>query len=397
MRREGDSPGRSAARLRLPWPLLICLAAALAVVLAAVAQPAAAAVEPSPAPVPRAPSAIIIDRVSGLVLYGVDVHHRRPMASTTKIMTALLVVQRASNLRRMITAPPAVAYSSGIGLRPGERITIRQALLGLMIKSAQDCGVTLAYAMAGSESAFVGWMNEKARKLGLRDTHYQNATGSHRDRRHHSSVYDLARLGRYAMRFSSFRDFARRQHGTVHWGDGRRQAVRSNNLLLHFDWADGIKCGFTGVARYCLVGSGKPGLRPFVTATLNAPNRDQDARDHVALFLWASSLYEEKTVLTAGDVVAAVPLAGGGEVQVAAQTTLTAVVRSAAPVSRTLSLPDGFSSRPADGTVVGTAVYRADDVELGVVGLVVVTPAPPSPPETPAPEPTGASAAASSP
>ena len=307
---------------------------------------------------PRAPSAIIIDRVSGRVLYGVDIHHERPMASTTKIMTALLVVQRAPNLGRMITAPPAVASSSGIGLRPGERITVRQALLGLMLKSAQDCGVTLATAMAGSEWAFVGWMNEKARKLGLRDTHYQNATGSHRDPRHHSSVYDLARLGRYAMRFSSFRDIVRRQHATVHWGDGRHQAVRANNLLLHFDWADGIKCGFTGLAGYCLVGSGKPGLRPFVTATLNAPSRQQDALDHVALYLWASSLYEQKTVVTAGDVVATVPLAGGGEVQVAAQTTLTAVVRSAAPVSRELSLPDEFSARPADGTVVGTAVYR---------------------------------------
>ena len=89
------------------------------------------------------------------------------MASTTKIMTALLVVQRARNLSRLITAPAAVASTSGIGLEPGERITIRQALLGLMVKSAQDCGVTLATAMAGRESTFVGWMNAKARTLGL--------------------------------------------------------------------------------------------------------------------------------------------------------------------------------------------------------------------------------------
>ena len=96
------------------------------------------------------------------------------------------------------------------------------------------------------------------------------------------------------------------------------------------------------------------------------------------MFEWASTLYEEKTVVTAGDLVAAVPLAGGGEVQVAARTTLTAVARSAAPVRRTLTLPDGFSARPADGTVVGKAVYRADGVVLGTVRLVVVTPAPPA-------------------
>lgn len=365
------------------------LFAALLLLLGLAAGPAAAA-EVSP-PQPLAPSAIIIDRVTGRVLFGKGIHHERPMASTTKIMTALLVVQRAKYLSRTVTAPAAVGYSSGIGLRPGERITIRQALLGLMLKSAQDCGLTLATAMAGSEPAFVGWMNAKARKLGLRDTHYENCTGSHRDPYHHSSVYDLARLGRYAMRNARFRDIVWRQHAVVRWGHDRHLLVRANNLLLHWDWADGIKCGVTGAAGFCLVGSGQPGLRPFVTASLGAPNRDQDARDHVALFGWASTLYEEKTVATAGDLVAAVPLAGGGEVQVAARTTLTAVARSAAPVRRTLTLPRGFSSRPRDGTVVGKVVYRADGVVLGTVRLVVVTPAPP--PESPAPEPVEASPA----
>ena len=152
-------------------------------------------------------------------------------------------------------------------------------------------------------------------------------------------MYDLARLGRYAMRNARFRDIVWRQHATVRWGHDRHLLVRANNLLLHWDWADGIKCGVTGAAGFCLVGSGQPGLRPFITASLGAPNRDQDARDHVAMFLWASTLYEEKTVVTAGDIVAAVPLAGGGEVQVAARTTLTAVARSAAPVRRTMTLP----------------------------------------------------------
>jgi D-alanyl-D-alanine carboxypeptidase len=305
-------------------------------------------------------------------------------------MTALLVVQRARYLSRTITAPAEVAYSSGIGLRPGERITIRQALLGLMLKSAQDCGLTLATAMARSEPAFVGWMNAKAQQLGLHDTHYVNCTGSHRDPYHHSSVYDLAVLGRYAMRNARFRDIVWRQQATVRWGHDRELLVRANNLLLHWDWADGIKCGHTRAAGFCLVGSGQPGLRPFITATLGAANRDQDARDHVAMFQWASTLYDEKTVVTAGDLVATVPLAGGGEVQVAARTTLTAVVRSAAPVRYVLTLPERVAARPADGAVVGKVVYRADGVDLGTVKLVVVTPAPP---ESPAPEPADASPA----
>jgi D-alanyl-D-alanine carboxypeptidase (penicillin-binding protein 5/6) len=375
---------------RFHRPVVVCLGVLL--VAAAVAQTAAAA--DSTPPPPAAPSAIIIDRVTGRVLWGHDIHHERPMASTTKIMTALLVIQHARNLRHLITAPPEVAYSSGIGLEPGERISVRQALLGLMLKSAQDCGVTLATAMAGSEAAFVGWMNARAHTLRLADTHYDNATGSYHDPNHHSSVYDLARLGRYAMTNATFRDIVRRQHATVRWGDGRELAVTSNNLLLHFAWADGVKCGFTPVAGYCLVGSGQPGLRPFVTATLDAPNRDQDARDHVAMFEWASTLYEEKTIVTAGDVMdVTIPLSGGGEVHVAAQTTLTAVVRSEAPVRPTFTLPTQLSELPADGTVVGSVVYRADGVQLGTVKLVVVTPAPspsPAPAEAASPAPPGA-------
>ena len=363
-----------------------CLAAlpAAALLAAASAQPAAASASTLAAPpAMHAASSIIIDRVTGRVLYGRDIHHQRPMASTTKIMTALLVVQRAPDLTRRITAPLAVAYCSGIGLEPGERITIRQALLGLMVRSANDCGVTLATAMAGSEPAFVAWMNAKARSLALRDTHYTNASGGFRDPGHHSSVFDLAMLGRCAMRNARFRDIVRIQRAVIHWGAGRELAAHGNNLLLFNDWADGIKCGYTPVAGYCLVGSGQPGLRPFITATLKAPNRDQDARDHAALFEWASTLYEEKTVVTVGDEMALVPLAGGGEVHVAAKTTLTRVVRSAATVRFVLTLPGEFATLPADGTVVGTAEYRADGVKLGTVKLVVFTPAPP--PEEPAP------------
>jgi len=368
----------------------------LAAVAAVTAQPAAAA-DPAPPP-PHAPSAIIIDRVTGRVLYGKDVHHRRPMASTTKIMTALLVVQRCPNLSRLITAPPRVVNESGIGLRPGERISVRQALLALMIRSAQDAGVTLATAVAGDEEAFVAMMNAKARALGLHDTHYTNACGNIPDASHYSSVYDLAGLARLAMGNARFRDLVWRQHAVIHWGAGRELPVRSNNLLLHWSWADGVKPGFTGPARYCLVGSGQPGLRPFITATLGAPNRDQDARDHVALFKWASTLYEENTVVNAGDVVASVPLAGGGEVQVVAKTTLTAIVRSAALVRPTLTLPAQFDAAPADGTVVGSVVYRADGVLLGTVKLVVVTPAPPpsaAPAETASPAPADAGSPAS--
>ena len=231
--------------------------------------------------------------------------------------------------------------------------------------------------MAGSEPAFVGWMNAKARTLGLADTHYVNCNGNHRDPSHHSSVFDLARLGRYAMRnarLPGHRGAAVRDRALGGGSPPRGPGAQSPASAL--EWADGIKSGLTDAAGFCLVGSGQPGLRPFVTATLKSPSREREGRDHLALFEWASALYAEKTVVTAGHLVAAVPIAGGGEAQVAARTTLTAVARRAAPVRRVLILPERFASRPADGTVVGRAVYRADGVVLGTVKLVVA-PAPP--------------------
>jgi D-alanyl-D-alanine carboxypeptidase (penicillin-binding protein 5/6) len=364
---------RAAQPSRGAVPLLALLLAAVAL---AAPRPAAADEPALAPPPPTALSAIIIDRVTGRVLYGKGIHDERPMASTTKIMTALLSVERSPNLGHWLTAPAAVAHSSGIGLEPGQRITVRQALLGLVLKSAQDCAVTLACGVAGSERSFVRLMNFRARTIGLHDTHYVNATGSYRAPHHRSSVFDLARLGRIAMRNATFRDIVRRQHATVRWDGDKALRVACNNVLLHWDWADGIKCGYTGAAGFCLVGSGQPGLRPFITATLAAPSRDQDARDHVALFEWASTLYEQKEVVAAGAAVAAVPLTGGGEVRVATETALTAVVRSAAPVQPTFTLPAGFSRRPAEGAVVGSATYRADGVKLGTVRLVAAGEAP---------------------
>lgn len=371
---------------------MTALAGAALAAFAVLAGPAAA--HDPPAPPPSAPSAVIIDRVTGRILYGHRIHARRPMASTTKIMTALIVVQRARSLSRTVRAPAAVATVSGVGLRPGDRITIKNALLGLMVKSAQDCGVTLATAIAGSEPAFVRLMNAKARKLGLRDTTYRNANGSYNDLRHRSSVHDLVRLARHAMRNARFRDLARRQRAVVYWSGRHKVAVRSNNLLLRFDWADGVKCGFTKAAGVCLVSSGKPGLRSFIAATLGARTRDRDARDHLALYEWASGLYQTRTVVAAGEVVREVALPTGEVVQVVAKTTLTAVVRGAAAVRSTAKLTADFTVRPADGTVVGSVVYRADGVRLGTVRLVV---APESPQEGSEATPTVAAAASVSP
>jgi D-alanyl-D-alanine carboxypeptidase (penicillin-binding protein 5/6) len=365
--------------------LLFCGLAVLAVVATA---PEAAAAAQSPAPSVAAPSAIVIDRVTGRVLYAKDVHRERPMASCTKIMTALLVVERRPDLSKYLVAPAGTGTASGIGLKPGDRITVKEALLALMVKSANDAAFVLACRVGGSQSGFVDLMNRRAAELGLHDTHFRNPTGSRRDAGHYSSVYDLARLGRYAMREPAFRDLVDRHRAVIRWSPGHEVPVISNNLLLTRDWADGIKCGNTPAAGYCLVGSGRPGLRSLVTATLGAPARDVDAIDQVALFEWASTLYENKAVVTESELVRRVPVGDGAKVDAVAQTALSQVVRSAATIVRKVTLPTSLRSAPPPGTVFGTAAYSADGVVLGTVKLVVAAPVPtpaPSPTSTPSP------------
>lgn len=362
--------------------LLLCCG--LALLTAALTAPGAAIAAPLPAPRVAAPSAIVIDRVTGHVLYAKDVHHERPMASCTKIMTALLVVERCPDLHRYVVCPAGTGTSSGVGLRPGDHILIRQALLALMVRSANDAGYVLACAVGGSQPGFVKLMNRRAAQLGLRDTHFGNPTGAMRDPGHHSSVYDLARLGRYAMRSPAFRDLVDRSRAVIRWPPDHEVIVTSNNRLLSRDWVDGIKCGNTPAAGFCLVGSGRPGLRWLVTATLHAPARDVDAGDHVALFEWASTLYERKAVVTKGQGVRSVPLSDGTALDAVAQTTLTRVVRSAAKIVRSVTLPSSLRTAPSPGTVIGSARYSADGVVLGTVKLVVAAPSPtPSPTPTP--------------
>ena len=353
--------------------LLFCGLAILTVVAAA---PAAAVAATPPAPSVAAPSAIVIDRVTGRVLFAKDVHRELPMASCTKIMTALLVVERRPDLDQYVVCPANTGSSSGIGLRPGDRIQIRQALLALMVKSANDAGYVLACAVGGRQSGFVNLMNRRAAQLGLRDTHFGNPTGGMHDPGHHSSVYDLARLGRYAMRNPAFRALVCQRYAVIAWPPNHEVAATSNNLLLTRDWADGVKCGNTPAAGFCLVGCGRPGLRSLITATLAAPSRDVDALDQVALFEWASALYERKAVVTEDEIVRRVPVSDGTKLDAVAQTTLSPVVRSAAAIVRKVTLPPSLRTAPPPGTILGAATYSADGVVLGTVNLVVAAPSP---------------------
>jgi D-alanyl-D-alanine carboxypeptidase (penicillin-binding protein 5/6) len=359
--------------------LWVALGAALlsGAVLAATSSrvPAVAGAEAAAASAPSvgAASGILVDRRSGKVLWSKSPDLRLAPASCTKIMTALLVLERYRDLDRTVRAPAVVTefQQVAIGLRPGDRISIRQALRALMTKSANDACVTLATAVGGSETGFVKLMNRRAAQLRLTRTRFVNSRGTPKPG-HYSSARDLARLGRYAMRDARFRDLVGTKTRTITWPPAHAVTVTSHNRLLDYPWGDGIKTGSTKQSLRVLVGSGKPGVVPLIIVTMREPTRDREEVDAVALLKWGSALYESRQVVAAGDVVAELALGGEAPVYAVAAEGVTGVVRQAAAVRPVLawSVPLPLATRPADGALLGTVTYRSDGLVLGTVDLL---------------------------
>ena len=231
-------------------------------------------------PLVRGRAAILVDAGSGRVLWARRAHARLPIASTTKIMTGLLALERLEP-RELVTVPHGILRIPLVreGLRPGERVQARKLLIGLLVFSGNDDAATLADAVAGSRGAFVRLMNRRAHELGLRDTHFSNPSGVI-DRGNRSSAADLAALARYAMRDAEFRRIVRTKIAHVRWHAPtfEKVYVNKNPLLFSYRGADGVKTGWTTVARHCIVASARRGRVRLVAVVLGSNDAAGAAR-----------------------------------------------------------------------------------------------------------------------
>ncbi len=231
-------------------------------------------------PVLTARSAILADAGTGAVLWQKRPHARRPIASTTKIMTGTLVLERLP-LAHIVKVAPGVPRTPLVreGLRTGERVPVWKLLDGLLIFSGNDDALALAVAAAGSRPKFLGLMNEKARELGLRDTHFTSVSGVI-DHGNYSSAWDLAALTRYAMRDPRFRKIVRTRIARVPWSAPTygKVYVNKNGLLGTFRGAEGVKTGWTTIAGHCLVASATRGDRRLIAVLLHSSDPYRDAR-----------------------------------------------------------------------------------------------------------------------
>ncbi len=260
-----------------------------------------------------AEKAIVLDAMTDRILFEKNADQRGLIASTTKIMTALVVCEQCNVLDRMCIPKEAVGIEgSSMYLREGEILTIQDLLYGLMLHSGNDAAVALAIYCGGTVEGFAQLMNDKAHRLGLKDTHFENPNGLDSPG-HYSTARDLAVLAAYAMENPIFAQTV----STKSVSAGGRSLRNHNKLLWRLEGADGVKTGFTKAAGRILVSSATRQGRRLVAVTMNDPN---DWQDHAKLLEDGFCRYSVRQVVSKGDVLGYVEIAGGesGNVQLVA-------------------------------------------------------------------------------
>jgi serine-type D-Ala-D-Ala carboxypeptidase (penicillin-binding protein 5/6) len=226
-----------------------------------------------------APAAAVVDENTGRLLWGRRAHERRQVASTTKIMTALLALRKLRP-HDVVTIDPSVPRVPLVreGLRAGEHVQAWKLFYGALLYSGNDSALALAIGAGGTRSAFVKEMNAEARRLGLRDTHFRSPSGVV-DTDNYSSAWDLAALTRVAMRNARFRAIVRTKKKEVPWSAPTFSKVYLNkNLMLRrYPGANGVKTGYTTRAGHCLVASATRNGRSLVAVVLNSRDPYGDA------------------------------------------------------------------------------------------------------------------------
>ena len=314
-------------------------------------------------PVLSAPSGALVELETGRVLYEQGGSTRRPIASTTKIMTALLVL-RTAGMGDVVTVSSQAAAQGGasLGLEPGERIRISDLLYALMLQSANDAAVALAEHIAGSTEAFVQQMNRRARAMGLEDTRFRSPNGL--DDRGYSSALDLARITVRALRDPVLARIARTKFHRVPSPDGATRRLQNRNALLWlYPGAFGVKSGFTSAAGSCLVAAAERSELRLASVVLGAPA--EAFSDAATLLDWGFATFELRRVVIQGERFDAVRV-GGREVALEAAGTVKVLVRRGAVATRTVELEEGLALPIEEGERLGEVVVTsASGKELG--------------------------------
>lgn len=316
-----------------------------------------------PMPEVSAASAFLFEPTTGTVLYEKDADRRLPMASTTKIMTALAVIE-ALPLSTRVTVPAEACgvEGSGISLKPGEELTVEELLWAVLLESANDAATALAVAVSGSVVDFAARMNETAAEMGLTDTHFVNPHGLD-DEEHYTTARELALIAARAMQNETFRKMVSTVRHEISKPGGTRFLINHNRLLRECPDVTGVKTGFTKQSGRCLVTSAERDGVTLIAVTLNDPD---DWRDHRALYDAAFPRCVRVPLAKEGGVSFPVPCVGSesGAIRASNREAVDALFFDGEPEYRTVIETKRLLFPPVnEGDVIGRVVFLAPDGE----------------------------------
>ena len=309
--------------------------------------------------------AILTDAETGQVLYERNAEQRHLIASTTKIMTALVVLEKAPDLDATVTVQQEWADMEGSSmyLRVGEPVSIRGLLYGLMMNSGNDAATALACAVGGDEATFVGWMNDYAARFGMSDTHFSNPHGLDAED-HYSTAHDMARLMARAMENADFREITRTRHISI---DGY-ELYFHNKLLDRYEYCISGKTGYTVAAGRTLVTASEKDGRLLIAVTLNAPD---DWNDQIAMYNYGfDQEYSVSNACTAGETAECALTGALCSVPLYYLNTVRCDLPAGAVVSRTVYLPAAPVLSVPAGFVIGRVEFSVGDKKMGTGYLV---------------------------
>ncbi len=260
-------------------------------------------------------SSIVIDSKTGRILYENNKDARLPMASTTKIMTALIAIENG-NLDNYVKIPrEAVGIEgSSIYLKEGELLTLRELLYGLMLQSGNDASIAIAINVGGSVEEFVNLMNQKVEELGLQNTHFENPNGLHNEN-HYTSSFDLAMITKYAYTKEIFREIVGTKNFKIPYEkydnseteNKYRYLKNKNKILNEFEGGIGVKTGYTKDAGRCLVSAAKRDDSEVICVVLNHPDMFSDSKRYMEN---AFKEFPTRRLVSKGDIAGQIKIAG---------------------------------------------------------------------------------------
>ncbi len=312
-----------------------------------------------------AQKAIMVDAATGRVLYEKDADSRSLIASTTKIMTALVVCEQCNVLDRMKIPKEAVGIEgSSMYLKEGEVLTVQELLYGMMLHSGNDAAVALAIYCGGTVEGFAELMNDKAHLLGMTGSHFENPNGLDSPQ-HYSTARDLAILTAYAMQNPIFVQTVSTKTVTA----GQRSLRNHNKLLWQVEGADGVKTGYTKAAGRILVSSAVRQGRRLIAVTINDGN---DWEDHARLFQEGFSQYSVQTVVVEGQRLGEITVFGGNSdrVEVLAAESFSYSLAQEERACVVLAPPEFAYAPVAQGQQAGYAYVCIGDKAVGKIPVV---------------------------